>query len=42
MSTVPPCRVVLTAFGLRQGTGARYDLRPVRAGRRQRGVYDSG
>lgn len=26
--------VVLTAFGLRQGTGARYDLRPIRAGGR--------
>ena len=35
MGALPTCRVVLTAFGLRQRTRPRNDLGPIRAGRRQ-------
>jgi len=35
MNAAPRCLVVRTTFGLSQGTGARYDLRPVGASRRQ-------
>jgi hypothetical protein len=38
MSPSPSCRAVLTTFGLRQGTGTRHDLGPIRAGRRQDAV----
>ena len=35
MSAMPGGAVVLTTFGLRQGTGTRYDLGPIWRGRRQ-------